>query len=50
MALARAARRVFAALAASINLAAYAQALPAAPEHPSGWIDKKPATSHRFME
>jgi len=49
MALARAARRVFAALAASINLAAYAQALPAAPEHPSGWIDKKPATSHRFM-
>jgi len=49
MALARAARRIVAALAASISMAAHAQALPVAPEHPSGWIDKKPVTSHRFM-
>ena len=49
MVLARTARRIVAALAASITVAAHAQALPAAPEHPSGWIDKKPVTSHRFM-
>jgi len=49
MALARAARRIVAALAASISMAAHAQALPVAPEHPSRWIDKKPVTSHRFM-
>jgi gamma-glutamyltranspeptidase/glutathione hydrolase len=29
--------------------ATFAVAEPPAPEHPSGWIDKKPVTSHRYM-
>jgi gamma-glutamyltranspeptidase/glutathione hydrolase len=28
---------------------AHAQPVAQAPEHPSGWIEKSPATSHRFM-
>jgi gamma-glutamyltranspeptidase/glutathione hydrolase len=43
----RIARRVVAVLAALVTVAAQAQ--PSAPEHPSGWIDKKPVSTHRFM-
>jgi gamma-glutamyltranspeptidase/glutathione hydrolase len=42
-------RGFIAALATLVAAALHAQPLPAAPEHPSGWIDKKPVTSHRFM-
>ena len=37
------------ALCALLGAAAHGQSLPQAPERPSGWIDKKPVTSHRFM-
>ncbi|HEY7787093.1 MAG TPA: gamma-glutamyltransferase [Casimicrobiaceae bacterium] len=40
--------RAFAALLLTA-VVAHARALPDTPEHPSGWIDKSPVTSRRFM-
>jgi len=44
----RCSRTLVAALA-SWMLVASAQELPPPPERPSGWIDKKPVVSRRFM-
>ena len=45
----RIARATLASCAALAAAIAAAQSIPDAHEHPSGWIDKAPATSRRFM-